>query len=85
VQAPLGEPRDGEEVAVDPRAVGLRAVLVAEVDVAVGDDRLDDEEDPRLALGVVGAARRVEPDRRRVGREEREPEERRAPYSRPSS
>jgi hypothetical protein len=85
VQAVLGEAGDRLELAVDPGAVLLGAVVVAQVDVGVRDDRLRDEQDPRLALGVVGPARGVEADGRRVGGEEREPDERRAPYSRPSS
>jgi hypothetical protein len=57
-----------------PVAVGARGVLVAEVEVAVGDDRLGDEQVVRLVAAVVAVRGRVAAQRRRVDRDEEEPE-----------
>jgi hypothetical protein len=57
-----------------PVAVRAADVLVAQVEVAVGDDRLGDEEVVRLVAAVVGQRGGVGAQRRRVDRDEEDPE-----------
>jgi hypothetical protein len=57
-----------------PVEVGAAGVLVAQVEVAVGDDRLGGEQVMRLVAAVVGQRGRVAAQRRRVDRDEEDPE-----------
>ena len=74
VQPPLRQDAVGVERAGIERAVGAFPVLVGKVDAAVLDDRLRGQQVVRLVARVVGAAERVEPERRGVDREQDEPE-----------
>ena len=68
-ELPVGRQRAGIEA-----RVGARRVLVAQVEVAVGDDRLGGEQVVRLVAAVLRAGEGVDPERRRVGGEQDRPE-----------
>ena len=71
------EPSGGREVALVEVLPGAGAVLVGQVDVAVGDDRLREQQAARFALAVVAGRPGSEPERARVDGEQDEPEDRR--------
>jgi hypothetical protein len=62
--------------------VGATCVLVVDVDVAVGDERLRREQIMGLVAGVVGVAEGVEPEGRGVNAEEEKPDGRRPSHPR---
>src|SRR6185312_5997134 len=74
VQPPVGGTPVRPELVRIELGVGAMPVLVADVDVAVVDDRVRREQVVRLVASVVGAGERVEPDRGGVDAEEQQPE-----------
>ena len=70
----VGQPAVALERVRVPVAVGARRVLVAQVDVAIADDRLGRQQVVGLVAAVLRRAERVQADRRGIRREQDEPD-----------
>ena len=74
VGLPVRQPPVALEHVRVPVAIRARRVLVAQVDVVVGDDRLGRQQVVRLVAAELRSPERVQPDRRGIGREQDEPD-----------
>ena len=68
-----------------PVAVGARGVLVAQVDIAIADDRLGGEQVVRLVAAELRVGEGGHAERRGVGREQDEPQSDRATHAQEAS